>query len=561
MHENPFIRKGNPMRLLKLFSTLLLAAVAMAGTRAYSQADVTESQATPIFVDSEKGSDLAVTSAFSSATNVGTIAAPLQSIQAAINLANTRIQNNVATKIVVNPGVYRESLNLEALSGQTSAALTIEAATAGAAVVSGSDVVSGWQKESGHPSIWEHSWQYNFGTCAIPRGWPGSIPTIVRRTEMIFANGHSLTQVMSSSSLKAGTFYVGSGRIYVYPQAGTNMSTAKVEVAVRSNILTISGRSNVVLRGITLQHSRSCINTSGSVINASTNVLVDGVQAAWNNWGGLAILSSRNVTVQNSNFSYNGGVGFQGYQLVGATLNSNKSNFNNWRGAQGSFYNWGMGGTKIMLGRNITVNNHHSYGNHAQGLWFDTDNKNITVNNAYLSNNYLSSMQLEANEGPVVVKNSHLCNSGMGVTVLNNDKLTIENTTFYNDGGTGLQYNAEIFIAGRPGGHRINDWQTGQSYDLFTKDTLLTGNTIENTRSGQDVFGTYLSGGDWSDFGNSLNASKNKWYNPATTSAFKLPSNHTTNFAGWKSAVGTDYSSSWSKPSTSPAGACAVAAQ
>src|ERR1035437_1076707 len=178
------------MRLLKLFSTLLLAAVAMAGTRAYSQADVTESQATPIFVDGEKGSDLAVTSAFSSATNVGTSAAPLQSIQASINLANTRIQNNVATKIVVNPGVYRESLDLESLSSQTSAALTIEAATAGAAVVSGSDVVSGWQKESGHPSIWERSWQYNFGTCATPRGWPGGIPTIVRRTEMIFVNGH-----------------------------------------------------------------------------------------------------------------------------------------------------------------------------------------------------------------------------------------------------------------------------------------------------------------------------------------------------------------------------------
>jgi hypothetical protein len=549
------------MRLHNLFSTFLLAAVALAGTRAHSQAVINENGATPIFVDSQNGSDLAVASAFSSTTNVGTSAAPLQSIQAAINLANTRIQNNVATKIVVKPGVYRESMDLEALPSGSSAALTIEAATAGAAVVSGSNVVSGWQKQSGRPSVWEHSWQYNFGTCATPSGWPGGIPSVTRRTEMIFVNGHSQTQVMSSSSLKAGTFYVGSGMIYVYPSSGTNMSTANVEVAVRSNILTISGRSNVVVRGMTLQHARSCINQSGSVVNGSTNVLIDSVQAVWNNWGGLAVTSSRNVTVQNSNFSYNGGVGFQGFELVGATLNSNKSNYNNWRGNLGHFYNWGMGGTKIMLSRNITVNNHHSYGNYAQGLWFDTDNKNITVNNVYLSSNYLSGMQLEANEGPLVVKNSHICNSGMGITVLNNAKLTIQNNTFYNNGGTGQLYDADLFIAGRSGGHRITDWQTGQSYDLFTNNTVVTGNTFENTRTGQFVFGTYLSGGDWSDFANSLNAGSNRWFNPVVKNAFKLPSNHQVSFSAWKSAVGTDYSSSWSKPSTSPAGACAIAAQ
>ncbi len=535
----------------------------MAGTRAYSQADITEKQVTPIVVDSEKGNDLAVTSALSNSAVVGTSAAPLQSIQAAINLANTRIKNNVATKIVVNPGVYRESISLGALSSQASATLTIEAATTGAAIVSGSDLVKGWQKWAGHASMWEHSWQYNFGTCALPAGWPGGFSSISRRTEMIFVNGHSLTQVMSSASLKVGTFFVNeaSNMIYVYPQAGANMATATVEIAVRPEILNISGRSNVVVRGMTLQHARSCMNHSGAVINASTNVLVDKVTATWNNWGGLAITSSKNVTVQNSSFNYNGGVGFQGFKIVGGVFNSNKSNYNNWRGAQAAFYNWGMGGTKIMLSRNITVNSHHSYGNHAQGLWFDTDNKNITINNAYLASNVLSSLQLEANEGPIVVKSSHLCSSGMGVTVLNNAKLTIQNSTFYNNGGTDQKYEAEIFIAGRAGGHRINDWQTGQSYDLFTNNTVLTGNTFEDARSGQQVFGTYLSGGDWSDFANSLVASGNKWYNPATASAFKLPSNHVTNFAGWKSAVGTDYSSSWSKPSTSPAAACAVAAQ
>ena len=102
--------------------------------------------------------------------------------------------------------------------------------------------------------------------------------------------------------------------------------------------------------------------------------------------------------------------------------------------------------------------------------------------------------------------------------------------------------------------------QTGESYDLFTKGTILTGNTFEDSRSGQYVFGTYLSGSDWYDFANTLVASGNRWYNPATSSAFRLPSNKLVTFTAWKSAVGTDYSSHW-VATASPAAACAVAAQ
>jgi hypothetical protein len=149
----------------------------------------------------------------------------------------------------------------------------------------------------------------------------------------------------------------------------------------------------------------------------------------------------------------------------------------------------------------------------------------------------------------------------MGAIVLNTEKLTIENSTFYSDGGKGQLYNAEFFTGGFKGGHRIKDWQTGESYDLVTKDTVLRGNVFEDTRSGQFLFGTYLTGSDWSDFADTLNASDNRYFDSATTDAFGLPDGHKTSLAGWKSAVGTDYSSSWSKPSTSPAGACAVAAE
>ena len=112
--------------------------------------------------------------------------------------------------------------------------------------------------------------------------------------------------------------------------------------------------------------------------------MFDRVQANWNNWGGLSISGASNFTVQNSIASHNGGVGFQTTRSQYGLYDFNETDYNNWRGAQAAFYDWGMGGFKLFQTRNITVQNHYSYNNQAQGLWFDTDNKNMTVTNATL---------------------------------------------------------------------------------------------------------------------------------------------------------------------------------
>ncbi len=551
------------MHFTKFISVILLASLAIAGARARCQANITESQTTAIYVDSQTGSDAALNTMSAGTTLattslVGTSVAPLQTIQAAINLATLQNQQNIGAKIIVNPGVYRESINIGA--SQTTAPLTIEASTTGSSVISGSDVLTGWKYESG--GIYYHSWTYNFGQCAIPTGWPYISP-LGRRTEMVFVNGTSLAQVLSESALSPGKFYVDeyTNQLLIKPPINTNMSTAVIEAATRSQILNISGHSNVVVRGLVIEHARSCINHSAASITSSNGVLVDSVQANWNNWGGLEITSSSNITVQYTTANHNGGVGLHGYRDVSSFWTNNKTDYNNWRGAEGGLYDWGMGGFKSLKMHTATVQYHHSYGNQAQGLWFDTDNKNITINNVYLSNNRLANLQLEANEGPIVVKNSHLCNGLAGVELLNSAKTTFQYNTFYNNGTSGQLYDAQIFIGGRKGGHVIYDWQTGAYYDLFTKDMVLTGNTFEDSNYGQFVFGTYLGGGDWSDFANTLNSGSNHWYDPHTTYAYKIPNGVKVNFSGWKNTVGTDYTSSWALPSTSPAGACAVASQ
>ncbi len=57
------------------------------------------------------------------------------------------------------------------------------------------------------------------------------------------------------------------------------------------------------------------MNYDGANIYSSSNVLINDVQANWNNWGGLGVNTSTNVTLENSIGNYNGGEGFGGFEI------------------------------------------------------------------------------------------------------------------------------------------------------------------------------------------------------------------------------------------------------
>jgi Bacterial Ig-like domain (group 3)/Right handed beta helix region len=538
------------MKLAKFTYFILIAALALTGSVARAQANVAENESATLYVDAQSGSD----------SNSGTSASPLKTIQSAVNKANGNNQKSIGTRIVVNAGVYRETVLVDPVSGQTSVPLTIEAATTGTAIISGAEEINGWSPDPQYTGAYVANWTPTQSTCALPGGWP-SVQPIVLRTEMVFVNGVAMTQVLSHSDLKPGTFFVDTtaGALHVFTPAGVDPSTATIEAGARAKTIGVVGRTNIVLRGLALTHAANCVNTAGATVTSSSNVLIDSVQANWNNSGGLGIFSSTNVTVQNSIANYNGAEGMMGAKSQTTLYTNNETDYNNWRGAQGAFYDWAMGGAKFFQMRTTTVLNHFSYNNQAQGLWFDTDNKNITINNATLVGSYNAALQLERNEGPITLENSHLCSSGSGLNLLTTEGLTVNNNVFYNNGATN-KFQAQIYLAGTAGGINITDWQTGQVYDLFTKGTVLSGNSFVDQVPGQFVFGTYLSGTDWTDFTSTLTSGSNTWYDPSTANAFRIINGKNVNLSGWQTATGTDYSSVWASPSATAAASCAAPA-
>jgi hypothetical protein len=517
----------------------------------FAQADVVEDETATLYVNAKTGSD----------SNPGTSAKPFLTIGAASKVAIVNNTNNIGTKILISPGTYRETLSMGSTKNVTTSAITFQAVTTGTAIISGSNVLTGWTPDTTNAAIYTNTWNNKFGACAVPAGWPTQIQPIVLRTEMIFVNSVPLTQVLSASQMIMGTFYVDetTSQIQIWPVSGTNMATALIESATRPNTMVVSNRSNLVFRGLTFQHARSCINFDGAMISSSVNILFDSIQANWNGFGGLGINTSNQITVKNSVASHNGGVGFGSYRGLNALSEFDEADYNNWRGAMGGFYDWAMGGFKLFSMHAGTFNQVYAYRNQGEGLWFDTDGENITITNATLVENNASNLQLEVDEGPGTVTDSILCNSiGSGVSLLNSAYVTLSGNTFYNNGDGIAPGHAEIFVTAVEGGRTITNWQTGQVETFGTTNINLSNNIFEDNTPGQILFGTYLVGEDWTAFISTLASSGNRWYDPSGPNKFTLPVNQMVGLAAFQEATGTDSSSTFVS-SPAPA-ACAVPA-
>jgi hypothetical protein len=527
-----------------------VCAIAFALTQAawgWAQADVNESLETvQLYVNAQTGSD----------TNPGTSAKPLKTIGAAAAVAETNNQKNVGTRVTILPGTYRETVNLQATGKDTTAPETFQAQTKGTAIVSGGDVWTGWQASAGNPKVFVHSWPYQWGLCPAAPSGPTEQP-IVRRREMIFVNGQPLTQVLAANQLQPGTFFADEthGQVSIEPAGGTAPTASNVEVAVRQNLFNVYNKSDVVLRGLTFEHSDSCRwNASAVSVSAiqqkGSNILVDSDNFLWNNGQGLNITGVNDVTVINSVARHNGEAGFGGYKLQYSLWQSDDASYNNWRGAQGAYYNWNSSGAHFMLMRNQTINGLTAAYNETHGIHWDTDNADISAGGVVASRNLLAGAFVEDNEGPTLISNSDICgaqlntSSNIGVGVKDSTFVTLSGDTLTNSGG------GQIVLTGPAGGEPVPNWQTGQTSQMLTENLTLTNNVIEGGSGAAFVDG-YLSGTDWTSLSSTLVSDYNTW-NPAA-GAFIVPTpQHGTklNVAGWQALTGQDKHSA--APATVP---------
>jgi hypothetical protein len=468
----------------------------------------------------------------------------------------------VGSRVIVNPGVYREAVSITGSQKTTSLPITVQAAITGTAIVSGADVWTGWQPYAGNPNIYTNSWPYAWGLCMPANAGPPQ-PDIVLRREMVFVNGTMLTQVLAFAEVMPGTFYVdeSGGTIYVWPPHGTDLSTASVEVSTRPLVWTAQSQSYVVARGLNFQYANPCWSNGAAIVQGnSSNVLFDSDQFDWNSAEGLQFWNAATYyTVQNSVADHNGESGFAVYQVKYGLFQSDVAAFNNWRGAQGAYYGWNDSGFHFSNDHTQTVENLQTYYNQSEGLHYDTDIENITVNGFTSNNDLTIGLFFEVTQGPVTVSNATICNGSAAATsgftaigLRDSEQISVSNSTFVD----GLY---DVGIVETPGGSWVTDWETGQQQLLFTENFSLTGSVAE-AGSGQDLF--YVGGlveSEWADFQSTLNSNDNTWWDGSNSNAFVVPvpsSNTAVDLSTWQTTSGQDSGSVWAVPSGNPAAAC-----
>jgi hypothetical protein len=523
----------------------------------WCQASINESLETAfIYVDATDGSD----------SNPGTASQPLKTIGAAVGVAESNNKIDIGTRVTINPGTYRESVAVAPPSSSTSMPITFEAAVDGTVYVSGAQAFTGWQPYAGNNKIFTDSWPYAWGDCntLVPGSPPA--PDIALRREMVFVNGLPLTQVLSLNEVAwPGTFYVNEsgGTIYIWPPTGVNVNRADVEVSVLPVVWAIQGQSNIVVRGLSFEYANPCRENAAVTVsgfNETSNILFDSDSFLWNNAQGLAFNPSvSNFTVQNSVANHNGEAGFQATKVTYGLYQSDQASFNNWRGAEGAYYTWNSGGDHFYQMHDLTLNEMTVSYNQTYGVHFDTDNANIAVTSLGAYANFVAQMLLELSEGPSTISGSTFCggspttsySGSFGMAIRNSEYATLTGNQFVNA-------NQSLAVLGSSTPFVVTNWQTGQVYNLLTRNVTLSQNVSE-AGSSQYVFGDSVGGTGWSTFKTTLSSNYNTWWNSSSSTNFMVPTpklGTLDNLATWQSTTGQDSKSTWSAPTGDPGSAC-----
>jgi hypothetical protein len=477
----------------------------------------------------------------SSDENPGTEELPLKTIKKAIQIVEENNSKGIGVKVVIKKGTYRESIELPFRGNkQTDAPIIIEGDKNGKTIIKGSDIWNDWERHK-ETNIYTHKWEYKWGLAPYPPNWEGfvKLEDIVRRREMIFVNGEMLEQVLSPIELKEGSFYVSEekGMVYIWLPSTIDIKKAEIEVSVRSGLMRIDGRKNVIVRNLIFMHDNTPVQ--GSAVGAvnSQNIIFEDCQFLWNNWGGFGYGVCNNVVVRRCIANYNGGTGMGAFKCKNILFEDNETSYNNWRGARGNFLGWAVAGVKVLLIHNGLFKNHKSFQNQTRAFWFDTDCRDIIVDNAFWCNNLTEGIFIEANQGPIIIKNSKICfNKSWGI-LSNSANIILENNIIYGNEKAQIKFT---------GGKEIvfKNWETQKEERVKPEGWKFLDNVIVGVKKYQLLIDTQ----PWEFFFSSLSSSRNLYYNNENKNCFQIGPSFF-NFSEWQNLTGQDLDSSFADPS------------
>ena len=400
-------------------------------------------------------------------------------------------------------------------------------------------------ERSGFSDAWPHDW----GLADIPESWEHlDVAPIVRCREMVFVDGSPLRQLLSPLNLAPGDFWVSEldDRISLIPPPGVELSQATVEVAVRSGIFVVRGRSRLSVNGIRFQHDNSGPPMSGGSEGAAlkfthgcSDITIQNCEISHNNWIGLSLALCRDVRSWRNVANHNGHNGSATFQLTDLESEGDEFSYNNWRGAQGGFFGWSVGGSKNSLVHRAVYRGLRLVGNEAVGIWFDTDCEDVLLENLYATDN-LNGMFFESIQGPITVDSGEIFdNHRMGVVASFSNNISLVGNQIFGHPVAEIGFSTVDY-------EPFTNFETQEVYsDQFFEDWALLDNQIRADSTGWGLF--YALDEVWPISRETLYSDWNTWYREASAEAFAVGPD-AFDLPGWRLESGQDWNSVYEDP-------------
>lgn len=475
--------------------------------------------------------------------NAGSESTPLLTVQEAVTRARDNKRKNISTTVIIKPGTYRETVTLawtnrDENQPENLTPIIIKAAEPGTVFLKASDVWTGWEYEERY-NAYSHEWKNDWGE--FDPGW--DLKGLAARREMVFSDGKLLTQVASLRELAPGTFYVDedADKLYLKIVDGSDIDDLTIEVAVRDVVWDQRYEFNVTIDGLTFEHAAT--NWKGGFGGArftnSNHLKLSNCSFAFNNWSGVYIGESTDISLRHSKMNHNGGQGWSTWRVSDFVSYDTETSYNNWRGALSDFTGWSVG-NKLESMHGLTVVKHRAVGNYSRGLWLDYDIQEAVLDSLYIADNHRDGVWFEANPGPIEMHNSIIENNlDAGLRTTFTEDVLIANNTIRNN----ATMQVEIAGANR---RWVKDYVTQERMQLTARNWTLQGNTLEG---GEQLIGAADNHKfkEWSEFVSTLTADNNIYIHENSAvfmvrrkTLSLIEARSLEDFKGWKEHSGQD---------------------
>ncbi|HEY9293509.1 MAG TPA: right-handed parallel beta-helix repeat-containing protein, partial [Microlunatus sp.] len=349
----------------------------------------------------------------------GSQKSPLRTITAAISHAHP------GDSIVVQSGVYHESLKIEAHPG-----LTVSAAPGAKVWLDGSRPIDSWVKKRHR---WVTNWAVHFDdsktyTWGAPdntkQGWQFVNPArpMAAHPDQVWIDGVRQVQVATRGEVRPGAFFVDEDKQRLY--LGSDPTDHEVRASSLTKAVSIRSRG-VTLRGINVRRFAPSVPHMGAVTIAGPDVSLQDLTISENATTGLHTMARR-TRLLGVRLVDNGMIGMTATRADDLVLDQVMVEGNNVEGFNTSPV---AGGAKIGRTRSVVIRDSEFVDNHGTGVWLDESSYDVGIVNSQMIGNGKHGISVEVSGRIDLVGNLLVDNRGNGIKINDTSDAQIWNNT------------------------------------------------------------------------------------------------------------------------------------